>query len=345
VAYASFQIILNPNLSPFAYFRQNYSVVIPSFSLAILTGRVALKSGRGENKLFRSLYWVMAVVIVYSEINFTGSFSSQSGADDFRAGGIFNQANNYGYFLTLFAIISFFDLTNLIRVNRRKLVTIIGLVVCLIAILRTGSYGALIFTAAIGLFLSYRYLIRLSTIKLISTIVLLIAVTGAIVGFSQSIRNERVEALRSFFSGESNEEVQNQSTFDVRWALILKGLESSAESPIVGNGFKARDVSMEGTMIPVHNVFIVEFLKGGLFGLAIILMLYYQIWKSSSRIVNKSRSRMALVLLFYLFFIDNTLTYSSILSMNSGVIAVALITSLILYDALEYSKSRLVVQN
>ena len=344
VAYASFQIILNPNLSSFAYFRQNYSVVIPSFSLAILTGRVALKSGRGDNKLFRSLYWVMAVVIVYSEINFIGSFSSQSGADDFRAGGIFDQANNYGYFLTLFAIISFFDLTNLIRVNRLRLVTIIGLVICLIAILRTGSYGALIFTTAIGLFLSYRYLIRLSTIKLISTIVLLIAVTGAIVGFGQSISSARVKALGSLLSEGSDEEVRNQSTFDVRFELILKGLESSADSPIVGKGFKARDISLDETLVPVHNVFLVEFLKGGVVGLAIILMLYYQFWKSSRNIINKSRSRMALVLLFYIFLIDNTLTYSSFLSMNSGVIAVALITALILFDAYEYDKSRLGVQ-
>lgn len=338
MAYAVSQIILNPNTSSFTYFRQNYSVVIPSFSLAIFTGRVVLKSRKGVNELFRSLYWVMAVVIVYSEINSIGSFSSKYGVVDLRAGGIFDQANNYGYFLTLFAILSFFDLTNLIQINRFKWVTIFSLVFCFIVILRTGSYGSLIITMAIGLFLNYRFLTGLSLPKFIGTITLLLIVGGTIVRFSQSIGSARVEALRSLFSGQSDDELRNQSTFDVRSTLIIKGLQSSAESPLFGNGYKARDISIEGTLVPVHNVFIVEFLKGGFLGLAAILFLYTTFWKSVRKIVRQSRLRIASVLLFYLFFIDNTLTYSSFLSMNSGVIALGLITALLLEDAYERSR-------
>ncbi|MBN38072.1 MAG: hypothetical protein CMI29_06345 [Opitutae bacterium] len=344
VAYAFFQIILNPDLSSFSYFRQNYSVVIPSFSLAILMGLAAFKSRRGGDALFRALYWVMAIVIVYSEISSLAIGAGQLDDYGFRAEGIFNQANNYGYFLTLFGIISLFDLTGLIKVNKRKSLIIFGLVICLILILRTGSYGSMILITGVGVFLNYQFLKRISLIKFIGTIVILIIVVVTVVSSSKLIGSARIDALWFLLSGGSNEKVLKESTFDFRSALIRKGFERSLQSPFVGKGIEARNVPIEEKMVTVHNVFIVELLKGGLIGLGIVIMLYFELWKSIGRIQNKFRLKMASILFSYIIFIDNTLTYASFLSMNSGVIALALITGLILVDAYESKRSRIVVQ-
>ena len=337
VLYALLQTLINPELSDFDYFRQNYSVVLPSFAIAILFGVYTLRYRRNVNLAFRFLFNVMLVVILWSEIlSFRGSESDVG--EDLRNGGVFDQANSYGYFLALFTLISAFDLIGYVKVNRFKYISAIGLVGGLLLILRTGSYGALLVSLGLICYLSLNYLKKFNILRILGFLVLGTGMLVAFIYSSQSINSYRVNALRDLFSGKGNSGFIEQETFNLRYGVITKGVSDFFENPIVGKGLRGRNVNFEERESTVHNVIVVELLKGGILGLIFIVLIYYHIFKIVERMSNPIWRRIGRSLFAYIFLIDNTLTYSSFLSMNAGVLALALIFTLVFTD--DYLKNR-----
>lgn len=326
--YALLQILINPELSDFSYFRQNYSVVLPSFALALLIGITMRNSKLTMDSVIRAIFVVMGLVIVYSE-TLGASISGTGVSGDVRAGGIFDQANNYGYFLALFSIICVLNLIGFVRVIKSRPLSIIVYLLTLGLVLKTGSYGSLLVSLLLGLYLSFNYIKKLNIVRLLSFASIVVVLLVSLFAYSASIESNRVRALRSLVIGGSGSDISDESTFALRFTLVNEGLNSFAEAPILGKGLTGRTVSIGGRAIPVHNVFIVELLKGGLLGLIIFLTLYFTIWRKIRRLLKNDTRRVAIALLVYMVLIDNTLTYPSFLSMNSGVIALALIFTLI----------------
>jgi len=326
--YAFLQLLINPELSDLAYFRQNYSVVLPSFALAFLLGLQGRIAGLNKDRIIKALFMVMGLVIVYSET--LGSSIDGSGiGGDVRSGGVFDQANNYGYFLALFSLICVLDLIGFFRIFKIKPISVLVYFISIGLIVKTGSYGSLIVALSLGLYLSFNFLKGLNTWRTLSFLAFVAILPVVLVIYSQTIESNRSRALGNLLVGGSQNDISDESTFALRFLLINEGINSFLDDPFFGKGLTGRRVSVNGRRVPVHNVFIVELLKGGIIGLLMILLLYFNIWRVLRRLLDKEARRVGTALIIYMFLIDNTLTYPSFLSMNSGVIALALIFILV----------------
>lgn len=331
--YALFQIVLNPAKSELDYFVSNYSVVLPSFSLSMFFGLTTFKSTLSLNRHLKFLVLILLFVVFYSEF-LSVNIGTESKVD-FRTGGIFGQANNYGYFLSVLAILISANMFQLINIFTNRVVSISLFLILLMLILRTGSYGALI--VVLGA-ISYFYLTTISSFStnaILSSSIALAVITSSFIYFISSIDSARVSALKtSILGGGNTTKVVEAGTFDKRLLLVYGGIDAVSKSPIIGQGLSARNFLLPGETAPrpVHNVFIVELMKGGLIGLLFYVLIYLQLWQLIKIITIKRLKKLAYVLFFYLLFIDNTLTYSTFLSMNSGVIAIAVIIILSIHE-------------
>ena len=138
------QVFINPDTSELFKFRRLSAAVIPSISLTILAVFYTLGSPKRQSAMIRVLFIVLFLIVLFSEFGI--GINTHESLKVTREGGIIREANIYGYFLALLFILSVAEYSGNIRIIGIRYTNVVILLITFILILRTGSYGALIFS-------------------------------------------------------------------------------------------------------------------------------------------------------------------------------------------------------
>ena len=317
MVFSAFLMVVHPDTSDLQSFTRNYGAVLPGIGMAVLLAYYATKRPDYTLPAVRFLYWMMVIISVISVL----LVGTQSGRD----GGIYEQANNYGFLLSLMLIMSAANISGHINLYKSKALSLILFLIALGFVLRTGSFGGLIVGILCSGYLMGDTLRKLTVTKVLGFGYFIVVLSAGFWFYINNIDNNRTKAMRELFTRGSQEEIEDASTFEYRSNLILSGVAQIESSWLFGNGYNGRIVKAQQREAPVHNAFIVEALKGGVPLGALMLWFYYYLFKTAKRVHNKKLRQLALVLWTYMFLSDNTLTYFSFFSMNSSVISLGLL--------------------
>lgn len=331
------QLLINPHNSSLYSIRRTLAAAFPSFSLILLTAFYTIGSRERQLVMVRTLFTILVLMVFFSAlgIGMDTAENTRQTYRVFREGGIVQQANNYGFFLTLLFILSAAGVANRIKIFPNRIVYIPILFFTFLFIIRSGSYGAII----LSFLCSTPLIIKRSSIEnILGTYVIvpvfIIVLWVGINTVSGEKQNYKVEAFITLFSEKSMASAYEASTFLLRYEIIIDGIQRIINQPILGHGLSDRSAYSVSRMknIAVHNAFIGASLKAGISAGIVMLLLYWTIMKYSLRIKKRNTMTVVYSLLLFMFIGDNTLTAFSFLTLTSGVIAFSLVLMYLIND-------------
>ena len=324
------QVFINPDTSELFKFRRLSAAVIPSISLTILAVFYTLGAPKRQSAMIRVLFIVLFLIVLFSEFGI--GINTHESLKVTREGGIIREANIYGYFLALLFILSVAEYSGNIRIIGIRYTNVVILLITFILILRTGSYGALIFSmlCCLPLFIKTSSTGRFFGMIVSVSIFVFVLLLG-IKLTSLKTSNYKTAALISAILDKSTDSVYRASTFLLRFEVIISGIKKLSDKPIFGYGYsdrKAYSLSRRKS-IAVHNAFVVQSLKGGVF-VGIVMLIFY--WRMISYVLKIKESNikvLALSLLLFMFLVDNVQTSFGFLSLESSTIAFSILMILL----------------
>ena len=327
------QLIINPHSSNFAIFRRIIASIVPSVSLILLGSFYCIGSQKRQLAIIQVVFTILILITIlsYMEIGSgnEGNIAYSVYGELERKKGIIGSVNEYGYYLAFLFILSIAGFTDRFRILPHKILYIPILIVTLIFILQTGSYGAIILT----LFCSTLLLIKTFSLKNILSLYIIIPTLviiiwgGVNIGISEKT-NWKARAFKETLSLRSITPAYETSTILLRYELIVDGMQKVLEKSITGHGYSDRSAYSlsRNKFVAVHNAFVIESLKGGVLIGITMLLLYFRLIQFSLKIKNRDTRTFAISLLLFMFLADNSLTSFSFISLGSGTLAFTLLT-------------------
>jgi len=186
-----------------------------------------------------------------------------------RVAGVVGQSNLFAMF-----IITLSPLLFLFVDQRKKIIKFLSIAVVMIALIQTGSRGALLgqFIVLIFILIKIRHKIKAVTVVMFVFLGLLTVLS---LTFFQG-----QDAFKRFQKSDDQNLVKYSSGRLGVWPLILR---DSAKKPILGYGFNSfsREFSRKytGIAFAAHNEYLNILFTLGIIGFFLFVLIYYKIWK------------------------------------------------------------------